>query len=269
MIAALFLPSMKPEVVFTVLNQMARTGVSLSTAREANIISQWFESLGDWQVSRVIVSRLGRYTQWGESLEKVTFSSDEMEALRNALMDTILLPDVMYMNTSPEEVQEFQTFLMNHEPFDVVVDGLNIINWNAKRPRFSKFKIDLEMLANQWDHILIVTRKNTRRYVREANISRRVTFFWTDYSSHDDIFALMATMFSGHDAYFLSNDKMRNFVAKLGPKEPKMMSRWLRHRQIRYDFNTGQIQYPSQVKFSVQHSNNSWHIPYKEKDEDA
>lgn len=55
------------------------------------------------------------------------FSHDEFCELQEAFLNRVLVGSDVFRNTTPDELQTFFDFVKLQAPFDVVIDGLNMI----------------------------------------------------------------------------------------------------------------------------------------------
>ena len=60
------------------------------------------------------------------ALEEVELSPAEFRLLTDTFVEQAFVRGDIFHNTSPQEFERFQKFLKTTEPFDIVVDGLNM-----------------------------------------------------------------------------------------------------------------------------------------------
>ncbi|XP_059812773.1 mitochondrial ribonuclease P catalytic subunit isoform X4 [Hypanus sabinus] len=179
-------------------------------------------------------------------------------------------------NYCTQELQDFQSFMKNRLPFDVVIDGLNVANISAKGIQ-SRILFDVvSHLARQNLRILVLGRRHMLKGTRSwdkghmAAIQKYADCFFTSNISEDDPFLLYATILSGNHCKFLSRDLMRDHKACMPDKNTRrLFFKWQRgHQLVLSGYNPGH-----KMKFEVipnydtivQSTRNTWHIPYEEK----
>ena len=69
----------------------------------------------------------GRCKNCGEHLKAVSMDADTVSQLRAALFDRVLIGNDVFIGSHPAEVEIFLEFTEKKAPFDIVIDGLNIL----------------------------------------------------------------------------------------------------------------------------------------------
>ncbi|EMP30748.1 Mitochondrial ribonuclease P protein 3 [Chelonia mydas] len=82
-------------------------------------IKLWFES--------------GKCPVCNQNLESINLSEEEYNALKEKIMKDVIQGTDTFRKTTPQELEEFQNFVENHPPYDIVIDGLNVANVSNKR----------------------------------------------------------------------------------------------------------------------------------------
>ncbi|XP_061600502.1 mitochondrial ribonuclease P catalytic subunit [Cololabis saira] len=240
-------------------------------------IKTWFESLTEhkWTGNWTSVTPKGVCRCCGSELESIQLTDDEYQMLRDRVMTDIIQGKDVFNKTTPEELEQFKTFVKSKPAFDVVIDGLNVANINK-----DKFKLSETLLAvvseleRQGLAVLVLGRKHmlnpSRSWDRRnmALLQQKAHCFFTDNISEDDPFLLYATLHSGNHCRFVSQDLMRDHKACLpdGPTR-RLFFKWQRGHQLLVD---GFVSAGRRVRFQsipsydtiVQTSGDFWHVPY-------
>ena len=64
-------------------------------------------------------------------------TDSQFKSLRDSFLEKSLIGQDVFVNSSPEEVAAFQQFLEASGPFDVVIDGLNVIYRAVRRNKIN------------------------------------------------------------------------------------------------------------------------------------
>lgn len=59
-------------------------------------------------------------------MAEITFSEKEFQELAKSVMHKVIIGSDVYCNTNPKELSNFQKFIENTKPYDIVIDGLNL-----------------------------------------------------------------------------------------------------------------------------------------------
>ncbi|XP_067847595.1 mitochondrial ribonuclease P catalytic subunit isoform X1 [Heptranchias perlo] len=240
-------------------------------------IKSWFESIpGDkWEGHVTTIVHSGKCHVCNTLLESIQLSEEEYSILRECVMNDVIQGKDVFKKTTPLELQHFQTFVKNRQPFDVVIDGLNVANISAKVNQ-SRILLDVvSHLAQQNLRLLVLGRKHMLRGTRSwdkghmAAIQKYADCFFTANISEDDPFLLYATIHSGNHCKFLSRDLMRDHKACLSDKDTRrLFFKWQRgHQLVLSRYNPGhKMKFEIIPKYDtiVQTTKNTWHIPYDE-----
>lgn len=60
-------------------------------------------------------------------MERLEIQQKEFNLLQTAFLDQVIVGKNIFYKTSPEEVDKYKNFIKKLAPFDVVIDGLNVI----------------------------------------------------------------------------------------------------------------------------------------------
>ncbi|XP_048394323.1 mitochondrial ribonuclease P catalytic subunit [Stegostoma tigrinum] len=240
-------------------------------------IHSWFESIpgNQWKGHETTILQSGECPICNTLLESIQLSTEEYHMLRDCVMNDIIQGTDTFKKTTPQELQHFQTFVKNHLPFDVVIDGLNVANI-APKGNQSRILLDVvSFLANRNMRLLVLGRKHMLRGTRSwdkghmAEIQKYADCFFTENISEDDPFLLYATIHSGNHCKFLSRDLMRDHKACLSDQNTRrLFFKWQRGHQLvlsRYNPRKRmKFEIISRYDTIVQTSHDTWHIPYDE-----
>lgn len=62
-----------------------------------------------------------------EKLQRASISEEEFSMLRDEFLNRVLINTDVFKNTTPEELEKFFKCVEKHGPFDIVIDGLNVM----------------------------------------------------------------------------------------------------------------------------------------------
>ncbi|XP_068608005.1 mitochondrial ribonuclease P catalytic subunit isoform X2 [Brachionichthys hirsutus] len=230
--------------------------------RPAGNIKAWFES--------------GLCGCCGSELESIHLTDEEYQQLKYRVMTDIIEGQDVFTKTTPKELEKFKRFVKEKPPFDIVLDGLNIGNTNAKITQPSKELLtvvsELERLGRT---ILVLGRKHMLHCSRNWDrhhielIRQKAHCFFTENISEDDPFLLYATLNSGNRCQFVSRDLMRDHKACLPKEARQLFFKWQRgHQLVASQYRAGGVRFLNIPVFDtiVQTTASSWHIPYDDSD---
>jgi len=176
-----------------------------------------------------------------------TDASAELEKLRKEFLDERLMTNI-WRTTTPAELGAFVKMVDEAKPFDVVVDGLNLL-YNAAhrktgaREKYEQFGDALECIAQALNgrrtRILVVGRKHMIDWVKRLNLTKMASFVFIDDRSQDDALLLLAAMQCGLDTLIVSNDAFRAYDECLAPTTARFFRQWLRARKVGYVYAAG------------------------------
>ncbi|XP_015271889.1 PREDICTED: mitochondrial ribonuclease P protein 3-like, partial [Gekko japonicus] len=91
-------------------------------------INQWFVSLPgeNWKGNLTTIKNSGQCPSCNQYLENINLSSEEYSILKEKIIKDVIQGTDTFRKTTPQELEEFQTFVNKHPPFDIVIDGLNV-----------------------------------------------------------------------------------------------------------------------------------------------
>ncbi|KAL3990243.1 Cytochrome oxidase c subunit VIb family protein [Acanthocheilonema viteae] len=188
--------------------------------------------------------------------EIMKYLSDDMQVFSSATDQEIfnLKKHIKQEIKSPEDRQS------------LVVDALNVLYTGINNMR-SKYGIDkvLQTSLNIFPNVLLIVRKggDTNRVWNEHDkfSNSRLSAFFCDRMSNDDLFLLLAVMELGINAYFLTNDSFINHRNMLTSSGQTLFDKWVEKRAVRLD--NRDIIMPSEFAAYVHETENGYHIPIK------
>nr|CAG4638706.1 EOG090X0CGF [Cyclestheria hislopi] len=211
--------------------------------------------------------------QCKNKLKPSALTSKEYAELKSALMERVLQGPDVFVGSTPKELENFQKFVEETSPYDIVIDGLNVaylINRNGSgKSKMTTLLTVVKYLANLKKKILVLGKNHMHRWspdiVRE--IQKKASFFTTEDMSRDDPFLLYAALHSGRGTHFLSDDLMRDHMFRLKDHNLASLFRQWQHSsqlqlvQVHADGRV-RIQLPAKYWTITQCNNGHWHIPY-------
>jgi hypothetical protein len=155
-----------------------------------------------------------------------------------------------------------------------IIDGANVgYNTNEKLHKqfgmIDYYKLDQTLIQLPLDaSTIIFLHARHQKYINKDLIiqwkQRNINVHWTPYDMYDDLFWIYAILY--HDAYFISNDNMKDHVVEMFSKiSPINFYLWKKIRQITHEFNirtkTMHLTFPPKCIKKIQHNENIWHFP--------
>ncbi|XP_076659477.1 mitochondrial ribonuclease P catalytic subunit [Halictus rubicundus] len=201
-------------------------------------------------------------------------TTEEFQILKKCIMQKLIV-EKGYQITNPREQANFLKFLQSRKPYDVVVDALNVVYARIAQQRFRY--IDnlihvLHHLHSQNKKILVIGKSHMIRHKKLDQLKDIADFYFVENESNDDEFILLATVSSGKNTIFISNDFMRQHKFALNdPKVSILFKRWQHFHQYTYISNGSQVETlplsgsdrdrDHYINSGVQKTGSYWHIP--------
>ncbi|GFQ74038.1 mitochondrial ribonuclease P protein 3 [Trichonephila clavata] len=230
----------------------------------------------EWGVSRTKVFRSGECNSCKRNLEIVDFTINDFMQLKDIFLERSLKKSDLFINTTDKEFHQYLNFVNSRKPFEFVLDGLNAAHTvqtkkNPKNLSVQLLKI-VERLSKHSDRLLVLGRQHMQGWPRSVmnKISEKASVFLTNDSSEDDPFMVYAALASGPDCCIVSQDLMRDHVARLdNPKLIWLFKRWQQTHQIYLSISEdGKFKFMEPLKYSINIQGNmekGWHIPYDDR----
>ncbi|XP_061467628.1 mitochondrial ribonuclease P catalytic subunit isoform X2 [Rhineura floridana] len=97
-------------------------------------IKQWFESIPgeNWKGNLTTIKNSGQCPSCNQTLESINLSPEEYNILKEKIMKDVIQGTDTFRKTTPQELEEFQTYVNRCPPFDIVIDGLNVARVSSK-----------------------------------------------------------------------------------------------------------------------------------------
>ncbi|XP_067680439.1 mitochondrial ribonuclease P catalytic subunit-like [Haliotis asinina] len=217
---------------------------------------------GKFKCKKTSVSPSGRCNSCGLVLEKLELPDDKFALLQSAILEKTLLLDNAYLRSSPEEISNFQQFLKEHPPFDVVIDTLSVMHSDGRfKVQYLKDVVDYFAVKRRAKVLLICRRSHGKLKSLIPYLQAHAQIFFTERTSKDDPFVLYAAAHSGKACHYVSRDFMRDHKCLLGPELKETFEKWQWSRQITWT-NEKEFLFPHINETIVQQSENGWHIPF-------
>ncbi|XP_071859152.1 mitochondrial ribonuclease P catalytic subunit [Bombus fervidus] len=223
-----------------------------------------------WSVGKTVVSR-SRCQKCKKNISELSLSDKDYERLLEATKNRLIF-NKMYYVTHPQEIQSYINFIDKNKPYDLIIDGLNIM-YTIKHDITQKIIREIirtsKSYKKQNKKILIIGRKHIRKFVAKTDLQDADCFF-VENSSKDDLFLLYAAFASGENARIISKDLLRQHVFALQDIELNaLFKKWQLSHQFSIDVRKGYVQLNAlcPIDAIVQKQNNTWHIPYVANDQ--
>ncbi|XP_076683287.1 mitochondrial ribonuclease P catalytic subunit isoform X1 [Andrena cerasifolii] len=170
-----------------------------------------------------------------------------------------------YEVTHPQELITFIDFIDRTGPYDVIVDGLNVLLKSKFFHNHDSMNKLLEYYKGMKKKVLVIARRHVAQLVRKQNLTAKAKFFYVNDMSKDDLFMLYAALTSGYHTRIVSEDFMRQHKFALNDVELRVLfKRWQISRQYIHNPNMKKPMNLNQlygILHGVQKQNNCWHIP--------
>ncbi|GFS71246.1 mitochondrial ribonuclease P protein 3 [Nephila pilipes] len=230
----------------------------------------------EWKVLSTKVHRSGECNSCKRNLELVDFSNEDFIRLRDLFLERSLKKNDIFINTTDKELNKYLKFIDSRKPFEFVLDGLNAAHTVQTKKDGKQLAIQLlkivDRLSKNSNRLLVLGRQHMGTWPRSIlnKISQKASVFLTNDSSQDDPFIVYAALASGPDAYIVSQDLMRDHIARLdNPKLIWLFQRWQQTHQIYLSIaEDGKFKFMEPLRYSINIQGSmekGWHIPYDDK----
>ncbi|XP_043261739.1 mitochondrial ribonuclease P catalytic subunit [Colletes gigas] len=209
-----------------------------------------------------------------QNLSAAKLSEEEFEYLSNSVMQKFLV-DKNYEISHPKELKRFIDFIDKTKPFDVVIDGLNVLYSNNNSSHSQKYMNVQRLFTNFVDQkVLIIGRQHMKCIPIVKNLQEQATFFFVDNISKDDPFLLYAALASKSNTKIISNDFMRQHKFCLDDSKLRILfKKWQCTHQYKMVESRNSVQLKllnsvgcdglHYVHSGAQKHNNCWHVPFQ------
>ncbi|XP_076640262.1 mitochondrial ribonuclease P catalytic subunit [Colletes latitarsis] len=208
-----------------------------------------------------------------QDLSVAELSDEEFEYLSESVLQKFLF-DKNYEISHPKELKRFIDFIDKTKPFDIVIDGLNVLYMN-NRSHAHKF-IKLQRLFETFvgKKVLVIGRKHMKLLPITKQLQEKATFFFVDNLSKDDPFLLYAALASKNNTKIVSKDFMRQHKFSLNDvKLCNLFKKWQCTHQYTIVENRNSVRLMllnkvgcegvHYINSGTQKHNNCWHIPFQ------
>ncbi|XP_044729425.1 mitochondrial ribonuclease P catalytic subunit-like [Chrysoperla carnea] len=220
------------------------------------------------------ITKMGKCYSCGNSLSSMTLSQDEFNLLRTSFYTNVMVGKNVYTKTTPKELENFQKFFTTVEPFNIVIDGLNVAySAGIKHTPETYCRLIagvIKYFTDQQNRVLVLGRAHMSKWknIHMSQILKTSTLYLVQNLSQDDPFLLYAAMHNGPKTGFVSRDLMRGHSYRLKDPNLKMLfRRWqnnVQHQLIYLD-NQGnaRVKHPLPYVPIAQKQETYWHIPFE------
>ncbi|KAL5281552.1 KIAA0391 family protein [Megaselia abdita] len=203
----------------------------------------------------------------------------EFNELQKHFLQSVLIRDDVFQKSSPDEVNLFLKIINKSQPYDCVIDGLNVVysSGTNKNPKVYSAILSsvVKYFKDKDKRVLIIGRKHMLKWKTPAMlfVKKNADIFYTGDLSQDDPFLLFAALKSGINTDFLSRDLMRSHSYLLNNELKTIFKRWQQIHQYSLVTTSGGMRGDQVIvrkpfghcNFAHKIGKGSWHIPFREK----
>ncbi|XP_076761085.1 mitochondrial ribonuclease P catalytic subunit [Xylocopa sonorina] len=214
-----------------------------------------------WSAKLTTISR-SKCCVCRKSLVQTDLTQEEYKLLSKAVLQKLILKHIYYV-TNPHEINNYMKFIDARKPYDIVIDGLNIMY--SVHFGFNALKNYLVYYKNNNKKTLVIGRHHMQRKAKIQNMRNLADFFFVHNWSQDDVFILYAAFSSGPNTVIISNDFMRQHKYALNDVElDTLFKKWqaLHQYTIKSTEICPTVSGEPCIDSIVQKQDNCWHIPY-------
>ncbi|RUS84502.1 hypothetical protein EGW08_007741 [Elysia chlorotica] len=265
----------RSEILSTVMEFYKKHSLLLPLKQTEEII-EIFQRLQPtkWRIqTSYIHHRTGRCVNCQHQMERTAITEEEFKKLQQAFLDQVIVGSNIFYKSTPEEVKNFVQFVERTGPYDVVIDGLNVINKQRSPKQPEVLDKTVKHFHDQGKKVLLLGSKVLTRYI--SNIKRlnpKPAIYMTATTKADDSFFLYAALQSRKDTLIVSKDKLRDHKFLMDPTLRPLFQQWLKKAQI-YDWffsRYGEFTIGRRHLYNIgpQRDECGWHLPLNDIDKD-
>ncbi|XP_072023572.1 mitochondrial ribonuclease P catalytic subunit-like [Amphiura filiformis] len=227
-----------------------------------------------WHTRLTSIRRDGTCDACEQKLEPLEISQEQFEELRRQLLEKVIKGTDIYRQTTPDELESFLNFVNEGAPYNIIIDGLNVAYTCSKAAGYMRYKVLYDLVAHLvHDHglkCLVLGRHHMTNKHRGSYIQKMTALadcFFAQNVSEDDPFMLYATLQSGPEARYITNDLLRDHKYLVDDDMKVAFERWQQSRQLKPKLNSmskGRVAFQAIRPYDtvVQRTEQAWHIPY-------
>jgi len=233
-------------------------------------LKEFFEHLKCKSVETVVTGGNCRFCK--SQLQKNQLTPEEYSELTNAFLEKVLVDEDVFINSSPEEVEDYKSFIAKKGPYEIVLDGLNVA-YSRGRDFSAAVQLERVVASFRGKKMLVIGRAHMRKW-RELSAIKHLgahIYLIADISQ-DDPFVIYATMRSGINARLVSKDFLRNHLYRLDDARlARLFRRWRFVHQLTIqtkgeDFRVVPFSHVAPVA-QRNEVTGIWHIPFGSEEE--
>ncbi|KAH9525142.1 hypothetical protein Btru_000424 [Bulinus truncatus] len=232
---------------------------------------QWIMNFGHIQSKRGVCSVCR------SQMKEIEITDEEFSAVRNAFLNQVIIGKNIFYKSSVVEVKNFTHFIKVRNPFDVVIDGLNVVHKGRGGPSKIRLGAALNFFLDQKKNVLLLGSKILMKYLPRIKQPQLLHIFLTDTTKADDVFFLYAALHSGKDCLIVTSDKLRDHKFLLQKDLRPVFYKWLKSVQIHRwysaseNFDASGFSIVRRDIFDVGpvKDNDGWHIPLNDVEPNA
>ncbi|XP_071541595.1 LOW QUALITY PROTEIN: mitochondrial ribonuclease P catalytic subunit [Panulirus ornatus] len=261
----------KKAMAFTLLHKLSSYEIFPDIPVIQEIERFFRESLG-WSGLYVKIPSRGRCPACRCQLEGLEIDREEFNQLQEEFAPRVLRGSDIFLSSSPKEWADFQSFVEEHKPFTVVVDGLNVAycagnKFPRNRGHVLKNVVEKVLKKYPGGHVLVIGRQHMTQWLPQNfhRSKKTVSVYTLNDLTRDDGFFIYAALQSGLGTKVISSDMLRDHLFRLGEAPLRdTFRRWQRMHQIMAVSAPTQVQIINPAAFSTtaQGGDHGWHIPY-------
>ncbi|KAG1697377.1 Mitochondrial ribonuclease P catalytic subunit [Nymphon striatum] len=250
------------------LLQETQIGISFEVY---NCLYSYFESLPEekWKINLTHIN-LRNCNCCGHLMANNKITNEECTQLKEDLIKDVTIGGDIFRNSSPQEMKRFFGFMESHEPFDIVIDGLNIsFAQFHKQDVFALIYVIRHVFDMGMRKILVIGRNHLVKSIPKTHIAffnSSAKFFAPSNISQDDPFFLMAALISGPQTKIISNDMLRDHKCLLNSSTSNIFKRWQQYNQIYFEIEKRKVILKPTIEYmQATQCSDDWsilHVPY-------